>query len=602
MLNHIYIVALVASILGSLQGQDTPAGLAEQVLKQFTQGSPEQFEEVFPFAGGRELVRWAVTQKTARKPGFSRVVEQTADRAVLLLSGYPVMLNSGDETIRSRQFAGVYEAVHEGGAWRLSRELPLDEHNRILAQQLYVTITPNESLRVAGHVRIEVKSPWGFAARLNHTARIHQVQWDDRPVEYSFGGGLIWVRLVPGARGRLSLDYEIEVEEGPNNTNSGCFLKKAGHVRNQYFWHPFFDFNSPNDQADFEVTVRIPSDYRVATSVPQTERIEGRDRVVQGKTIRPTMALSLLYDRDWQPVVERLGDIRLELFLASDFQPDPKEIIQAFQETIGLLSQRFGSPPAGYFAVAQGRSRSGGGWHYTSNQLVVAGLQGGPLVQHTGEPRAYFGHEVAHLWTQGAGPAANFLQEGWATFVEGLILREKFGPATVDRFWKSQADAYFSRQDGKASILQDPQNEGVAYSKGSWIFAMLEHLMGSDRFNQAMADFSRRSLERAAGLEDFVASLQRVTPSIDGLDLKAFVMPWLTEKLAPRLSTRIDGAAVVITQSGPFFPLLLELEIQTESGKQRRKVLVSERETIVQVGPGLRSAVFDPDHKLLLKR
>ena len=26
--------------------------------------------------------------------------------------------------------------------------------------------------------------------------------------------------------------------------------------------------------------------------------------------------------------------------------------------------------------------------------------------------------------------------------------------------------------------MQDPQNEGVVYTKGSWIFGMLEHLMG----------------------------------------------------------------------------------------------------------------------------
>ncbi len=43
------------------------------------------------------------------------------------------------------------------------------------------------------------------------------------------------------------------------------------------------------------------------------------------------------------------------------------------------------------------------------------------------------GHEIGHVWTM-AQPAANFLNEGWATYAESLILDKEFGPATVKAF------------------------------------------------------------------------------------------------------------------------------------------------------------------------
>jgi hypothetical protein len=85
----------------------------------------------------------------------------------------------------------------------------------------------------------------------------------------------------------LTIRYSIEVERGPQDTNSGCFLENAGHLRNQYFWHPFFGFDPVGAWADFHIEVRIPKEYRVSTSIPQTERVVGGERIIEGKTIQP---------------------------------------------------------------------------------------------------------------------------------------------------------------------------------------------------------------------------------------------------------------------------------------------------------------------------
>jgi len=198
-------------------------------------------------------------------------------------------------------------------------------------------------------MRVRVKGSKGFAVRLNHAAQVEAVAGSAR---YFFGGGLLWADVAEGDR-ELTVKYSIEVEEGPNATNSGCFLNKAGHARNQYFWHPFFDFKSSGDLADFEVEIRIPKEFRASTSLGQTERVEGAERIIHAKTGRPTFALTLVYDRDWKVESQSFGQVRLETFLTPEFQPNVEAIRNEFRSVYTLLSERFGGPKGGYFGVVE---------------------------------------------------------------------------------------------------------------------------------------------------------------------------------------------------------------------------------------------------------
>ena len=586
-------VLLACVVVLGLRAQQTPSELAHLFVQQFSGGTAEEFARVFPLPAGRDSLRRAVEWKVARKGAYAKVLEQQNDRAVLLLGGYPAIPNSGDETGFAQGFSGMYEAVREGGVWRLKSQIPIDAGNRILAHKLDVTLEPGSGLRVTDHMRVEVGGTHGFTAALNHSAQIARILWNDRPVDYAFGGGVIWLPLRKG--GVVTLDYEILVEKGPNNTNSSCFLEHAGHVRNQYYWHPFFGFFNGRDISEFEITVRLPAAYRVATSIPQSDRVEGNIRMVMGHTIRNTEALSLLYDRDWKPVIAQAGEMRLELFTTPDFEPRHQQITTTFGETYEMLRRRFGAPAGGYVSVVQSRARGDSGWRYSSNQAIVGGTKGAPL---EGPDATNFFHEMAHSWTQGLGPAANLLQEGWATYAESVYLREKVGQEGVKRFWKTQADIYFASFEGKATLLDDSHNQGIAYRKGSWVFLMLEHVIGETSFNRAMAEFSRRSVQHPGDVELLLQCFQQAS----GRDLTGFLMPWLKEATAPRLETRIAGSGVVITQLGPLFDLPLDIAVETETGIQRKQIRIWQRETSVNAESAVKGVVIDPDGRFLLSR
>lgn len=591
----VFLLCLLA-LVGNLRAQDNPQQLAELVLERFRTGTPEAFAAVYPFPEGQAMQADAVKNRMPRDGALARVISQSDSEAILLLAAHGRnSLNAGDAVWMTAQLGGLHRAVKEASRWKLVERLPIDHGNRMLAQDLDVTVIPNQGLSVTDKISTDVESQYGWAALLNSNAKITSILVNGSPATYVFAANLLWIDVPRQSKAQLQITYQLDIEEGPNDCNSGCFLKRAGHVRNQYAWHPLFWFGNLNGSARFSITARIPSAYYLATSLPQNDTVEGNTRVVRGRSIGETPALTLSYDRDWQPRRVTAGATTLEIFATPDFVPAPEKIVAEFRRSYEVLEKRFGSPSGGYFAIVQGRSRSGGGWHNIANQAVFAGYQGGRFYSAEPFPQANFFHEVSHAWTSGAAPADHFLTEGWATFAESILLREQFGEEVVRRFWETQAKWYFEQHDGKSALLRDPSNAGVAYNKGAWIFRMLEASLGREKFDAAAAKFSQASLQKPASVEDFLAIFEEARPGVAEL-----LRPYIDGLSAPRITGRIESSRLILDQQGSAVRLALEIEIETAAGKTRRTVDFLTKVVSIDVGPKVQSIRLDPDWKLLL--
>src|SRR5258708_3721470 len=296
-----------AAVIFPPQGQTPPAQVAEAVVRPLSPGAGKKIAPLHPLLEGRN----ALSAAKSRTAGLAKVIRASEEQAVLLISGVPLLPNSGDATVAGAEFSGVYEARAERGAWKLYSRIPLENLGRILAHDIKVSVLPASGVTVEDRLRIQVKGRDGFALRLNHVAKIESIRAAGREPAHLFGGGLLWIELPEGET-ELTIRYSIEVEKGPQDTNSGCFLENAGHMRNQYFWHPFFGFDPVGAWAEFHIEVRIPKEYHVSTSIPQTERVVGGERIIEGKTIQPASDLTLAYDRDWKVETRSFGDTRVE--------------------------------------------------------------------------------------------------------------------------------------------------------------------------------------------------------------------------------------------------------------------------------------------------
>jgi len=469
--------------------------------------------------------------------------------------------------------SGLYEARRSGASWMLVRQLPFDTLNDIRAQVLHVDIEPGRVSRIVDTLTIDAGSPYGFATRLNNATQLHLVRLDGKAVPYALGGGVLWIDTrgrKPG-RSQLVLAYSIPAEHEAKATRgdsanvkpatSPDTLPAYGAMNNTDAWHPFFNYDSGNDFSQLTVTATIPAQYRLTTSVPQTESVKNGIRTVHGTSIHPQFLLALLYDRAWTPVTQQVndGEFTLETFFAPSFPFSPDTIAKTAGFVYHVLVPRFGEPqaPSRYLAVVEDRQLGHSGWQVRMNNAVISGDSATMLDEPALGPSFAFAHEVAHGWTMNSsGLAANFLQEGWATFCESLVLGAAYGPDMERAFWERMRTSYVTGLDragflggfeGKQSILDNPDNGRIHYSKGSWILHELDYVLGDSTFDRGMRAFISTNGEGPHGYPEFIADMSTAARR----DLTSFVMPWLTSKYIPDVEATVDGNRLIVTQRQP---------------------------------------------------
>lgn len=434
------------------------------------------FTQLYGPSPSAERLFRANRPRTSGSPRIIRLDEATGV-ATVLLSGRAAQGNSGDQTTSSLLYTGLHTARWGSSGWRIEGRVPF-QVNWILAHDLTVDLDPAKGFLAVDDMTVSVDSGSGFFFGLNAKADVRAVAVDGRSTPFVFQDGLLWMEAEPG-RHNVRVDYAIDVEREAGG-NSAMFADAFGHVRNQYWWHPFFGFGVDNGLADFSVTIRAPERLKVAVDLPQTETIRDGVRTVVARSEGPAAAVSWAYDEAWEPQRRQLGQVTVELFATPDYAPSLDELAAAGERTWSLLSDRFGAPPLDRMAVIQARGRNGNGWHFLSNQGIFTGARGGPPSRGDEFPvRAFFDHEVAHLWTRPSGATRNFLSEGWATYAESLVIDDRYGAEAARWFWRDQARLFLTNAQAQATSLNDdPSNAGVAYAKGAWTLAMLERALG----------------------------------------------------------------------------------------------------------------------------
>ena len=601
----IYALAalLTAGADSATVGAPTPDSLARLVLGRFATGSAEAFDSVYPDPVGRTVVHRAIDGHATREPGLGRVLSVQGDRAVLLITGTVRegkghgLSAGGDETNAVRRFSGLYEARRSLDQWRLTHQVPFDTLNLIRTQSLHVAIVPGAESRILDTLGLTVGSPYGLALRLNNAARITSLHLDNQSAQYLFGGGVLWVHASRATHSRLVIAYTI-----PADTAAHAY----GAMHNTDAWHPFFNYDSGNDLALLSVTATIPAVYYLTTTVPQTERVEKGQRIVHGTSVRPEFLLALIYDKDWRPAAKTVGDLKYEAFLTPGFKYSLDTLADIAGREYAYLRSRFGEPPnpPHYQAAVEDRELHGSGFTVRMNDAVVSGDHAILLDDPNLGPSYAYAHEISHMWTMNAsGPASNLLREGWATYAEASMLGQTYGPDLERAFWERTATSYFAgkRFEGKQSILGNPDNGRIHYTKGSWLLHALNAVLGDSVFDRGMREYIARCGLGPDGYPELIAAMSHAA----GHDMTGFVMPWLTGQYVPDVDAKVDNGRLIVTQNQPdvVFDLPLDVELTTSSAIERRTVHLTSRADTLDVSElgAISRARVDPDHKYLLR-
>lgn len=589
----VLVVGMSSASAAGAQDRQSVQDYASSIEKSF-ESDAEGFKRLY---GADSMAARLVETQYPRHSSPSRIVrfDASGGTATVLLSGRLAVGSSGDQTSNALLYSGLHRLRWTGQSWGVEEHIPFGV-NRIASHELQVDLDPSKGIRVVDAMDVRVDSNEGFFFGLNIQARIRAVSVDGRNAPYVFQDGFFWTDLGRG-RHRVEVSYEIDVEREAGE-NSAMFGDRFGHVRNQYWWHPFFGFGVDNGFGKFALTIRAPERLKVATDLPQEETMGSGIRTVVAKSDAPVEAVTWAYDEEWVPKHYPIGDIVLTLFATPDYTPGPEVLVETIGQARRVLSARFGTPPLKRIAIIQARGRDGNGWHFLSNQAIVTGRQGGKPSRAESFPvRAFLGHEIAHLWTRPSGETRNFLAEGWATYAESLMIEDAYGARSAQWFWQDQARLFATSENARSTALNnDPTNSGVAYAKGAWVLAMLERVVGRAAFDRGMRAFVAAPQGRT-GYRDFLRGF-----GADAAMAERFLKPWVEKPGAPEIRVTQQPGRLLLSQPEsvyrlPRLSLLLEM---ADGMTQWRTVDISGAETDLRVDAPVARVHLDPLQSFLL--
>ncbi|HEX3820080.1 MAG TPA: M1 family aminopeptidase [Candidatus Sulfotelmatobacter sp.] len=233
---------------------------------------------------------------------------------------------------------------------------------------------------------------------------------------------------------------------------------------------------------------------------------------------------------------------------------------------------------------------------------------------------------IAHQWWGvSVSPATKddwWLSDGFSRYSEALYVENAAGSAGLEEVVKDMsvgALAYDTVPLSSASKLDlfSPEFQSLATDKGGMILHMLRGVLGEDKFNKTMREFSAQYAGKSATTDDFRAIAEKNY----GDQLTWFFSQWLDSTGAPEFKVkyttyRIGGAAAQnpkeekapgfrvtgeISQDLDLFRMPVTLRIDTDGKTESKRIEVvgtSSPFTIETFGRPRRISV-DPDHQVL---
>jgi len=254
----------------------------------------------------------------------------------------------------------------------------------------------------------------------------------------------------------------------------------------------------------------------------------------------------------------------------------------------------------------------------------IAGLAGPSITEKTNY--RLLANAIAHQWWGvSVSPASKddwWLSDGFSRYSEAMYVENAAGAAGLEEAVKDMsvgALAYDTVPLSSASKLDifSTEFQSLATDKGAMILHMLRWVLGEDKYNKTMREFSVDFAGKPASMDDFKTKAEKNY----GDQLTWFFSQWLDSTGAPEFKVkyttyRLGGAAALnpkeektpgfrvtgeISQDLDLFRMPVDLRIDTDGKTESKRIEVQGTNsafTIETFGRPRRIAV-DPDHHVL---
>jgi aminopeptidase N len=369
-------------------------------------------------------------------------------------------------------------------------------------------------------------------------------------------------------------------------------------------------FDEPAFRAAFELNVRAPQGYEVASNMPLRRRTPGSTAVLHQFAATPVMPTYLfaVVVGQFEILHARSGTLPLRLLVAPGKREQARLALRATQDVLPWYASYFGQPFAlpklDQIAVPSVRSGAMEDWgliSYAEDDMLFDPERSSEETRQN--VYGSVAHEIAHQWFGNLVTAASWeeiwLNEAFATWLQTKA-SERFNPSWKVRLRaRPWIDSAMTLDSGAATraIRSGPVTEtavndvfdAITYAKGGAVLSMLEAWMGPQVFRRGLAAYMKERRLSNATAADLWHHIGRAS----GRDVTAVAASWTDQPGFPLIEAdsrcTAGRASLTLTQSR-FNGQATEpaqrwkIPVQLRHGGVERSVLLQERQQSFDLG------------------
>ncbi len=421
-------------------------------------------------------------------------------------------------------------------------DLKIDPYQKFVGGVVTLTFSPTASIT-------------SLNFRLHKKLNLFSVLLDGQNVSYSRNKDDLKVSF-PAALSE-GLTYKIAIEYGgtPEVTGSlggGMLLSSHENVPSAttlsepfeaYAWIPIIDEVSDKFTANINLTV--PSDMVGATNGVLVETLTNTDGTKTYKWVENCPISAYLisanvtnyaYFEDSYTSIDGTKTMPLSYYVYPEHLSDAQVFFSDVPQMIALYANYVGEYPFINEKYGMVEFPWGGGMEHQTLTSIGEYFVGYDYYYNN----LIYAHELSHQWFGDEVTLGTWhdiwLNEGFATYFEILWMVYEYSNygLTVSNVLNNYYDDHNVNGYMKGSVYvyneDKPFNDtGAVYDKGAWVLHMLSHVMGEDKFWNAIKTYRQRYSFSNAVTADF----QKVCEESYGSSLQWFFDEWVYTKKRP---------------------------------------------------------------------
>lgn len=424
---------------------------------------------------------------------------------------------------------------------------------------------------------------------------------------------------------------KIKIYYTHNDVVDGAFFVKDGMLftnnapQGARRWLPCFDH--PSDKALFELKAKTPADVLLGSNGLLVDSVKNENTIhYNWKTEYPlsTYLIVISSKKNYQ-----MDEIKWKSLNGKNIpvrfywnESENQSAINHIKDITPAMMKYFSELLCDYPFEKNG--------YATLNELFIfGGMENQTLISLC--PNCWnedlIAHEFSHQWFGNMITLKTWsdvwLNEGFATFAEGLWIEHRFGKKAYNEYIKIQAERFFQAENkfpifnrewrNKIPDINILYNGEIIYAKAAAVLQMLRYTLGDSIFFAALKSYTNdKSLQYGnISTEEFIAKFMNYT----GRDIGWFFNQWLAGTHYPIYKNYYSITQessdyfvdLVFTQENKeniYYKMPFEVQILFDDGTSIKEVVFNEMNNqnfqfIYQKKPI--KIYFDPEEKILLK-